>query len=135
MAKYKYSKFGGFLDTERSCFIPDNLSNRDRQELQQWMDAGNTPDPAETLEEAQTRRIDELQFESDNIILVHFSEQEQRNAALGIGDRVQELKDFITDVIVAKDVAVAKVAKVQASDKVDDTQPIWPVKQARKLNG
>ena len=38
---------GTILRKADQAFIPDDPANRDRQEYQAWLDAGNTPDPPE----------------------------------------------------------------------------------------
>lgn len=38
---------GTILRRSDGAFIPDDPANRDRQEYQEWLEAGNTPDPPE----------------------------------------------------------------------------------------
>ncbi len=37
------------LDDGTELYVPDDLANRHRQELQAWIDAGNTLDPADPV--------------------------------------------------------------------------------------
>ena len=46
MAKYKLVD-NGVLDTETGAYIPNAEGNRHWQEYQEWLAAGNTPDPAD----------------------------------------------------------------------------------------
>lgn len=50
--EYKIQKDGiGVIRLSDMTFIPENPANRDWQEYQKWVAAGNTPDPAFTPEE------------------------------------------------------------------------------------
>jgi hypothetical protein len=44
--KYKLTE-NGVLDTETGAHIPNAEGNRHWQEYQEWLAAGNTPDPAD----------------------------------------------------------------------------------------
>jgi len=46
MAKYKVAG-DCVVDQERGCFIPNSAGNRDYREYQEWLEAGNVPDPAD----------------------------------------------------------------------------------------
>lgn len=48
MAAYKLTATGTVIRTADNAFIPDDPRNSDRAEYQRWLDAGNTPDPADT---------------------------------------------------------------------------------------
>lgn len=57
---YKLNRQGGVIRlADRAC-IPENTGNRDWQEYQEWLAAGNVPEPIETLVEAKARRVGEL---------------------------------------------------------------------------
>lgn len=49
MAKYKLSDLGGIiLVPSEGKSIPPDPNNTDYQEYLEWVDAGNTPDPADS---------------------------------------------------------------------------------------
>ena len=48
---YKLSRYSGVIRLRDMTYIPDCLDNVDWQEYQEWLAAGNVPEPAQTPEE------------------------------------------------------------------------------------
>ena len=54
MKRYKLSSGGG-VQRDDGLFIPEDLGNADWRKYQEWLLAGNTPDPSETRDESVLR--------------------------------------------------------------------------------
>lgn len=78
MTKYKLFKSGSVLDTE------NNRSFTDRspfwKEYQEWLAAGNTPDPAETLAGVIVVKVIDVKHEANRRILAIMPDWKQRNS-------------------------------------------------------
>ena len=52
MSEYKeIAGYGGVIRTSDGATVPPDLRNGDWREYQEWLEAGNTPDPADEVEE------------------------------------------------------------------------------------
>lgn len=54
---YRLIKNSDVVLRSDGAFIPNDPENRDRQAFQEWLDAGNTPDPAETPVDAKSSAL------------------------------------------------------------------------------
>lgn len=57
---YKLNRHGGVIRLADRAYIPENTGNRDWREYQEWLAAGNVPEPVETLDETKARRAGEM---------------------------------------------------------------------------
>lgn len=66
MAKYKLTDGDAVLNTETKAFIFPHNDSTPWQEYQAWLDAGNTPDPALSKNDALPRKLKQIEdfFES-----------------------------------------------------------------------
>lgn len=75
MEKYKLLNIGVF-DNERNLYIPNDPGNADWREYQEWLSAGNVPDPEYTQEEldliAYNERQDARIVQLRNAIITEF---------------------------------------------------------------
>ena len=67
--EYQKTKYGGVIRKSDNAFIPDDISNVDWVQYQEWLAAGNTPEPAapEPKPSMDSLRAQAYQQESDPI--------------------------------------------------------------------
>jgi hypothetical protein len=78
MAKYKLLKSGAVLDTEQNCSFTDRSPFW--EEYQEWLAAGNIPDPAETLAGVIAVKVLEVKAEANRRIIAIMPDWKQRNS-------------------------------------------------------
>ena len=90
MAEYKVIRGStGVIRTSDGACIPNCDGNIDWQEYVRWIAVPNTPDPAETLEEAQARKKAEIRNIAGSEILTQYPTYKQIN--------INEVQGFIQD--------------------------------------
>ncbi len=108
---YKLNPFGGVVRLSDSAFIPEAAGNRDWDEYQEWLAAGNTPEPAETLNEIKSRRKAEISAEADSRIDARYPMRQQLNMLA----RTLELVDKGT-----------RVSRTPAEDaEIESRRSVW----------
>ena len=85
IATVRHTLAGGYL-INGAHFVPADPGNRDHRRVQDWIAAGNTPDPAETLAEKQARRAQEVKDLTRDAIHASLDETAQLNALRMRGD-------------------------------------------------
>ena len=135
----------GVYQVNGNLFVSSDPGNRHYRAVQDWIAAGGVVDPAETLTEAQTRRIGEIKAEAGTIILARSPAWQQRNLiaravrlnrrgrqqALTIDeesvlDAGEALLDWIDAVRDASNTIQADINASDNTDAVDAVVVIWP---------
>lgn len=62
---YKLTKFGAVVRLADGAFIPSDTGNGDYQKYLLWLAAGNTPAPAESVEDLRERKLAAVSTERD----------------------------------------------------------------------
>lgn len=78
MADYKLAE-NGVIRNSDGAFIPNAPGNRDWQAYQDWLNAGNTPDPQYTLAEAQAKAIANIKANANSRIDAFYPIYRQMN--------------------------------------------------------
>lgn len=143
---YKLTKTDSVIRLADGAHLPNADGNRDWQEYQEWLSAGNVPEPAETLDEAKGRRISEIKAAAGSRIEARYPAYKQRNMLARLGELNDKRLDSITltaeekvevadmrtawgwvkQVRQASSDAESRVATATAIDAVDAVIPAWP---------
>jgi hypothetical protein len=68
MNRYTLNEDGGYFCDEHRCHIPNDPDNRHCQEAQEWIAAGNTPDPYIAPIEPSREDQADAQFDSSDTL-------------------------------------------------------------------
>lgn len=87
----------GFVLRDDGTFIPASIDNKDYQDYQAWLAAGNTPDPASVIAQSDPADIDLLQKQMKALAMLMRQYINQTRAGNTTAVTVAQLKaDFKT---------------------------------------
>jgi len=96
MATYKLNKYGGVIRMPDGAMIPECPDNVDWRDYQEWLAAGNKPEPAEPPEEIAERQAREAkQAQLEQIIRDNLPSYAQVVSDVGKATSLAELRGIV----------------------------------------